>query len=236
MNRFTVLLFAVLLLGSIPAVAWADEPITTIEGGARIEYRFDYLGDNSTIKVEVTQTDPDDLVVSVYTSDKIDAVRRNEPTPPTGRGAKVRGDTLQWSGGFPGRGTYYVVVENRASFPITYRVNITGSSVSGVARAMASWRGTTSTVTDQKGQQILSVSLPPTAVTTTLRLVMPPQPSTCTPAAQIGGVIDHSIKLCPGQVYPPLDIAGDNIALYADDARSAVVKSSGRRFAVSVEG
>ena len=236
MNRFTVLFLATVLVGLIPAVALADEPITTVDGGARIEYRFDYLGDSSTIKVEVTQTDPDDLVVSVYTSDKIDAVRRNEPTPPTGRGTKVRGDTLQWSGGFPGKGTYYVVVENRASFPITYRINITGNGVSSVARAMASWLGTTSTITNQKGQQLLSVSLPPTAVTTTLQLVMPPQPSTCTPSNQVSGVIDHSIKLCPGQIYPPLDIAGDNIALYADDARSAVVKSSGRRFAVSVQG
>ena len=236
MYRFAVLLLAAVIVGLVPTAVWADEPITTIQPGARIEYRFDYLGDSSTIQVEVTQTDPDDLVVSVYTSDKIDAVRRNEPIPPTGRGTKVRGDTLQWSGRFFGRDTYYVIVENRASFPITYRVNITGSGVSSVARALASWLGTTSTITDQKGQQILSVSLPPTAVTTTLKLVMPTQPSTCTPANQISGVIDHSVKLCPGQVYPPLDIAGDNIALYSDDAHSAVVKSKGRQFAVSVQG
>jgi hypothetical protein len=236
MNRFTIFFLAAVIFGLVPAAALADEPVTTIQAGARIEYRFDYVGDGSAIKVEATETDPNSLVVSIYTSDKIDAVRRNEPTPPTGRGTQVRGDTLQWSGGFPGKSTYYVVVENRASFAITYRISITGSGVTGVARAMASWLGTTSTITDQKGQRILSVSLPPTAVTTTLRLVMPPQPSTCTSAKQISGAIDHSIKLCPGEVYPPLNIAGDNIALYADDARSALVTSSGRQFAITVQG
>ncbi len=85
-------------------------------------------------------------------------------------------------------------------------------------------------------QRTLNVSLPPGSITTTLRLVMPPQPATCTAAKQITGPIDHSIKLCPGQIYLPLTIAGDNIALYADDARSAVVTSTGRQFALTVQG
>ncbi len=220
----------------IPAVAFADAPISTLKAGASAEYRFDYLGDGSPIKVELTETDPNKLVVSIYTADQIAAVRRGEAVMPVGRGTVVRADTLQWLGGFRIKGVYYVVVASLAQNAITYRLSITGEGVSGAARALPSWVGATSTISTQNGRQILSVSLPPAAVTTTLRLVMPPPPNTCTPAKQISGTINRSIKLCPGQVYPPLDISGDNIALYADDAHSAVVTSSGRQFAITMEG
>lgn len=236
MNRFRLAFFAAMAFALIPALASADAPVSTLQPGARAEYRFDYLGDGSAIKVELTETDPSSLVVSIYTSDLIDAVRRNESPTPIGRGMPVRADTLQWSGGFRIKGVYFVVVENHTQNPITYRMSISGDSVSGAARALPSWIGATSSVTDEHGQRILSVSLPPSAITTTLRLVMPPQPTLCTSAKQITGTIDHSIKLCPGETYPPLSISGDNIALYADDARSAVVTSSGRQFAITVQG
>jgi hypothetical protein len=234
MNRFAGLLFAALAL--MPAAAFADAPVSTLQGGARVEYRFDYLGDGTPIQVELTETDPNSLVVSIYTSDQIAAVRRGEPVAPVGRGTVARADTLQWLGAFRIKGVYYVVVENRAPNAITYRLSITGDGVSGAARALPSWVGATSTISTLNGQPILTVSLPPAAITTTLRLVMPPAPSTCTPADQIRGTINRSLKLCPGQVYPPLEISGDHIALFTDDAHSAVVRSSGRQFAITMEG
>ncbi len=236
MRRIQVAFWAAIALAIIPVAAFADAPVSTIQANARVEYRLDYAGDGSPIKVELTETDPSALVVSVYTSDQIDAVRRGELLAPIGRGTVARADTLQWSGGFKIKGVYYVVVENRTAFAITYRMSITGDGVSGAARALPAWIGATSTITTQNGQRTLNVSLPPGSITTTLRLAMPPQPATCTAAKQITGVIDHSITLCPGQIYPPLNITGDNIALYADDARSAVVTSAGRQFAITVQG
>ncbi len=236
MIRFKLLLLVAFACALIPAAVFADAPVSTIQPGARTEYRLDYLGDGSAIKVLLTETDPSSLVVSVYTSDQIDAVRRNEQPVPKGRGMPTRADTLQWSGGFNFKGVFYVVVENHSQSAITYRVSITGDGVSGAARAAPAFPAATARVTEQSGQKFLLVNLPPSAVTTTLRLAMPPEPTACTTAKQITGTISRSIKLCPGEVYPPLKITGDNIALYADDARSAVVTSSGQQFAITLEG
>jgi hypothetical protein len=236
MNRFTVFVLAVITSAMIPAVALAQAPLSTLQAGKSAEYRLDYLGDGSPIQVELTETDPNSLVVYVYTSDQIAAVHRGEKVTPIGRGTPTRADTLQWAGGFNIKGVYYVVIENHAQNAITYRISITGASVSGAARALPSWVGATSIVTVEYGQRVLDVSLPPAAITTTLKLVMPPEPSTCTPVKQISGTINRSIKLCPGQIYPPLNIVGDNIALYTDDAHSAVVQSEGRQFAITMQG
>ncbi len=236
MIRFKFVVLTAIALALIPAVVFADPPISTLQAHTRTEYRFDYLGDGSPIKVELTQTDPSSLVVSIYTSDQIDAERRGDAVTPVGRGTPTRADTLLWSGGFKIKGVYYVVVENRSSSAISYQMNITGDGVSGAARARPAWARTPSTITMVNGQRVLNVSLPAAAITPTLQLVMPPQPATCTPASQIAGAIDHSITLCAGQVYPPLRIVGDNIALYADDAHSAVVTSSGRQFAITAQG
>ncbi|MDE3091401.1 MAG: hypothetical protein KGJ80_18700 [Chloroflexota bacterium] len=236
MIRTKAFLCAGFLLALIPARALADAPVSTINGGARVEYRFDYLGDRSAIKVAVTDTDPNSLVVSVYTSDQIDAVRRGEPVAPVGRGTPVRGDTLQWSGGFPIKGVYYVVLESRAQSAMTYRISITGSGVGGAARAVPVGPPITSSTTDQSGRKILNVNLPPGSITNTLQLVMPGDPGACTPAKQIPSTINHSLKLCPGEIYPPLNIVGNNIALYADDARSALVASNGQQFAITLQG
>ncbi len=236
MRRIKLAFLAAIALAIIPVAAFADAPVSTLQANARVEYRLDYAGDGSPIKVVLTETDPSALVVSVYSPDQIDAVRRGELPAPIGRGTIARADTLQWSGGSRIKGVWYVVVENRTAFAITYRMSITGDGVSGAARALPSWVGATSTITTQNGQRTLNVSLPPGSITTTLRLTMPPQPATCTAAKQITGPIDHSIKLCSGQIYPPLSIVGDNIALYADDARSAVVTSAGRQFALTVQG
>jgi hypothetical protein len=225
MRRIKFAFLAAIALAIIPVAAFADAPVTTLQANARVEYRLDYAGDGSPIKVVLTETDPSALVVSVYFPDQIDALRRGELPAPTGRGTVARADTLQWSAGPKIKGVYYVVVENRTAFVITYRMSITGDGVSGAARAMPSWVGATSTITTQNGQRTLNVSLPPGSITTTLRLVMPPQPATCTAAKQITGPIDHSIKLCPGQIYPPLSIAGDNIALGGRDECGSPVRA-----------
>ena len=55
-------------------------------------------------------------------------------------------------------------------------------------------------------------------------------------AYQIPPVISSSIKLCPNEIYPPLHLVGNNLALYGDDAHSAVINSAGRQFGLIVEG
>lgn len=211
-------------------------PLTSIQGGKRIEYRLYYAGDGSAIKVVASETDVNNLVISVYTTEQIEAVRRGEVITPVGRASRTKDDTLQWSGGFRFNGIFYVVAENRAANAITFRLMISGEGVSGVARVAPIGPPISTQIIDQKGQRTLTVSLPPGVITTTLQLTMPSDPGNCTPPNQIPNPIKKTIKLCPGQTYSPMNIVGDNIALLADDAHTAVITSNGRQYAVTMEG
>lgn len=108
--------------------------------------------------------------------------------------------------------------------------------MSGAAKIEAVTPAATTSLLSENGQTILSVNLPPSAGATALRLVMPNKPTACTHAKQIPAVIAQSIKLCPNEIYPPLRLVGNNLALYADDARTAIVTSVSRQFAVTIEG
>lgn len=236
MNRFKWFLLALFAFATLPFVAYADAPLTTLQGGAHAEYRFDYVGDGSPIDVLVTDTDPSKLSVSIYTSDQIEQVRSGQVVSPVGRGTPPRPDTLQWSGGFRIKGVYYVVVTNRAPLAVTYRMSITGSGASSIARARPAWTAATSQFVDEGDSRVLVVPLPASAVTTTLRLTMPAEPDACTHVSEIDGPLDHSVKLCPDEIYPPLTVAGDNVGLFSDDDRTSLITSHGREFALTVQG
>jgi len=234
---YLAFLIGIVAFLSIPAIVLdAQTPLSKLQGKGRAEYRFEYHGDGSAIRVLATETDINDLVISIYTAEQLDAVRRGENVTPTGRATRLRDDALQWSGGFRFKGVFYIVVENRAPNAITYRFSVTGEGVTGFARVAPSTMSASTRVVNQGNQRVLLIDLPPGAITKTLQLAIPAEPSTCTPPAQITNPIRRSTKLCPGQMYPPLNIVGDRITLFADDARSAIVTSNGRQFAVTMEG
>lgn len=238
MHRIVLLSsFGFLLLASA-VVARAETPATTLAAGARAEYRFDYRGDGTPIKIALDTANVDSVVMVIYTPEQLAAMARGKNPAPVGRGTPGREAALFWSGAFKAGGVYRVFVENRAPYPITYRISITGEGVSGVARVDVDTIKPPSAarLVEHKGRKILSVSLPPGIITSTLSLVRPPEPSMCTRAHQVPPMITRSLKLCSGEIYPPLWIVGNNIALFADAARSAIVTSAGRQFAITVEG
>jgi len=67
-------------------------------------------------------------------------------------------------------------------------------------------------------------------------LSVPKAPEKCTPPEGIGEIITQSIKLCPGKVYWNLNLAGNSIGIFGDDAGTAVVKAEGRSFALTAVG
>lgn len=216
-------------------IAYADTPTSTLLPGVRADYRFDYRGDGSQIKVAIDGSDPTAVALSIYTPAQLEAVRRGEVVTPIGRGMPSRDHSLFWAGGFKVPGVYHAFVENRSAAPITYRIDISGDGVSGAAQVYAVSAPMASGVVVEGGQKFLTMALPPVAGDP-LKLPMPNAPSACTHANQIPGVIGKSIKLCPNEIYPPLRIVGNNIGLFTDDSRTAIVTSVGRQFAVTVEG
>ena len=62
------------------------------------------------------------------------------------------------------------------------------------------------------------------------------RPKHCTPADQMPAIVSENILLCAGQTYAPFEIQGNNITLYGDAQRTALVKGEARRFAITVQG
>ncbi len=232
LSAFLGLVLALWALGD----AQADAPFTTIQPGMRADYRFDYTGDGSEIRMALDASDASGLTLSVYTPEQYQALQRGELVNPVGRGTAGRDHDLYWAGSFKSRGVYHAIVESRASTPVLYRLAITGQSVGGAAQIVTVNAPTASTLIDEKGKKLLAVSLPPGMAVSTLYLTMPAVPSACTPARQLPPVIGQSIKLCPHETYPPLRVVGDNIGVFVDDARTARVTSEGRQFAITMEG
>jgi hypothetical protein len=233
-----VVLLTLLLFFSIYAPALADGPSGTLLPGARVDYRFDYRGDGSQIRVALDSSDSQWLTLSIYTPSQAETLRRGGTVDPVGRGTPSRDHDLFWAGGFRAPGVYHVFVGSRANAPILYQLDITGDGVSGAGPVVAVVPTPlpANRVVPDRGQNVLVVNLPRGAGTNALRLPMPNVPTNCTHANQIPTVIAQSIKLCPRETYPPLRVVGSNIGVFADDAHTAVVTSSGRQFAITVEG
>ncbi len=224
------ILFVYLLFSS---PAFADTPFVTLVGNGRAQYRFEYRGDRTLIQIALDTGGANDVALFVYTPAQIEAAGRGEKPVPVGRGTANSGHDSFWAGSFNAPGVYQVVVENHTNGPILYRLSITGESVSGVAQILLDARPTSANLA---GQNTIVVNLPPGAGPLALRLSVPGAPADCTHSYQISPIISQSIMLCPDEIYPPLHLVGNNLALYSDEAHSAVVTGGGRQFAVTVEG
>lgn len=80
----------------------------------------------------------------------------------------------------------------------------------------------------------ISLSLPASLKLGALNVVIPYEPSECTPADAMPDVVDHTVKLCPGQNYRPFTLRGQGIGVIGD--KSSVIRSQGRGFAIVAEG
>lgn len=213
----------------------ADTPFLTLLPGERADYRFDYNGDGSQIRIKLDASDLASVVLSIYTPEQTQTRSRGESVNPIGRGTLGRDQSLSWAGGFRIPGVFHAIVENRALGPVLYRLNISGDAVSGAAPVALPVPLAKSALVHEGGTRLLSVPMPPGAGANP-RLAMPPLPLTCTHAQSIPATITQSTRLCANEIYPPLKIVGEGIGLYSDDARSAIVTSAGRQFAITVEG
>jgi hypothetical protein len=233
----TALVIGVILFVAFAMVASAQSgTIFSLAPGGKAEYRFNYTGDGSNIKVGLSAPGATDVALSIYTPAQLIAISRGETPQPIGRGTPSKEYESVWTGNFRESGIYRIVIENRAIFPIQYRLDVSGSAVSSIAQIGVTIPQSSNSMAYDRGQSVLNVNFPQNVGLDPLRLTVPARPAICTPASKMPPTITQSTKLCSGEVYAPLKIAGSNIALFVDENRTAVVTSSGRQFALTVEG
>lgn len=230
-----LILVLVLFVASAASVS-AQSPQFTLLANQRAEFRFDYAGDGSLIAIAFDSPGATNVSLSIYTPAQLDAIARGEKPNPVGRGAAQKNHELFWTGSFSQGGVYRAVLENKSNAVYAYRIDMSGAGVKSAAPLMTPTPQPTSDITFDGKQRVLTVPLPPGAGSPSLRLAMPNVPSTCTHANQITQPIKQSVRLCANEAYPPMKISGNNIVLVGDDSRTSIITSSGRQFALTVEG
>ncbi len=100
---------------------------------SQIWYRFDYSGDKSLITAWLDSADAGDLGMSVYTPEQIRNWIEGDELRAIGQGTHAVEHDLVWTGRFNYRGTFYVVVRNYSSSTLSYRLDVTGDSVTTTA-------------------------------------------------------------------------------------------------------
>lgn len=219
MKRFLLLFLLSVLLFSTAHAQDADGGGTLLPG-AKHEYRFDYKGDRTQIDVVVDA--PDGVTFDVFPPGQ-DA--------PVGSGTYKNGE-LHWSGKSNKPGAYRVIIENKTPGPIVYSMVVLGQSVGNVSQVIADRPPPSANVSSQGGRLTLNVALS----TGSRKLTSPVVPANCTHVNALPQIVSASLKLCPNEIYPPLLMRGNGIGLFGDDARSAVISSAGRQFAVNADG
>jgi len=214
------ILLSSLILPPSSFVSAQDEQELTLLPNAKHEYRFDYKGDRTQIDIVVEAPEGVELYVFVPNQQE-----------PIGQGSR-KGGEITWSGKFREPGAYRATVENKTPGPILYNIAFLGESVSGVGLIVQDTATSSAKVSTQGGRVTLNVNLP----SASRRLQSPSVPANCTPANALPSVINTSIKLCANEIYPPFRMMGNGIGLFGDDARSAIINSAGRQFALVMEG
>jgi hypothetical protein len=232
MKRLFPLAPGLLLLLLVVSAAHADAPFATLVANGRTEYRFDYRGDRTRIQVALDAPGVDGIALYVYTPAQLQAAQRGEPLVAVGRGTPNSGHDSFWSGSFNAPGVYHVAVENHTPGVIEYRLSIAGESVGGVAQLLADAPPAS---TSLSAFDTLAVNLP-SGAGSSFSVRVPGAPATCTHAYQVDTLVTQSLKLCPNEIYPPIHLSGNDLALYADEAHSAIITSAGRQYAVTIDG
>lgn len=82
----------------------------------------------------------------------------------------------------------------------------------------------------------LPVNLPEYVKMPSFEMRLAARPKVCTPPDQMPPEVTTTIMLCAGQVYAPFVVKGNNLTIYGDPDKTALVKGEPRRYAITVIG
>lgn len=84
--------------------------------------------------------------------------------------------------------------------------------------------------------QKIPLNLPDYTGVASTEIRLAARPKFCTPADQVPPIVAISMLLCPGQTYGPINLQGNNLTLYGDADKTALVQGVGRGFGITVQG
>lgn len=140
---------------------------------------------------------------------------------------------------------YVVVTSVPTETPTIYYIVVTGVPTQ---TPLPTWTPTPLVSTEDERPEVI-VPMPANLVAQRVTLNVPvhanfpsaeirlaARPKNCTPADQMPAPVSETILLCAGQTYAPFEIQGNNLTVYGDPERTALIKGEPRRFAVTVQG
>ncbi|MBI5034642.1 MAG: PD40 domain-containing protein [Chloroflexi bacterium] len=107
----------------------------TLAPNASAWYYFDYGADKSQVEVDVDANGAPNLRLAIYTPEQATAWLQDPTTKPVGLGSQPSAASaaaihdLVWLGAFRTSGRYFAVVTNNNPFPVSYRLLVSGASV-----------------------------------------------------------------------------------------------------------
>lgn len=84
--------------------------------------------------------------------------------------------------------------------------------------------------------QKISIDLPSYTNFPSAEIRLTLRPKVCTHADQMPRVISRTTLLCPNETYAPFSIEGNNLTLYGDPDKTALVQGAPREYAITVHG
>ncbi len=140
---------------------------------------------------------------------------------------------------------YVVVTGVPTATPTIYYIVVTGVPT---ATPLPTWTPTPIVSTEEERPAVIepmpsnlvaqkiAVNVPEYANVPSAEIRLAARPKNCTPADQMPALVTESVLLCAGQTYAPFEMQGNNITLYGDAERTALLKGEPRRFALTVQG
>lgn len=141
---------------------------------------------------------------------------------------------------------YYIVVTGEPTITNTpYYIVVTSEPTSTRA---ATWTPTPLVSTAEERPDVLvamplnliarrvPINLPAYTGLASTEIRLTARPKNCTPASQMPSIVTVSTLLCAGETYPPFQLQGNNITLYGDADKTALVQGQPRGFAITAQG
>ncbi len=213
--------------GEEPATALSpDGTLRTLAANAETWFRFDYGGSHSPLQIELTDSGLADIRFSLHTPEQLADWRRGLALKAIGQIARAGGvpnDNLRWAGHFQAAGTYYIVVRNLMNITVSYRLVVSGPTISSSPNTADQASNSQATNTASSSSLPTNSNIPSSAPSAEFAIggivTLTPDAAQALASKNSGVIIlTRSTRLIAGAVYPNVSfqLAKSGVQLVGD--------------------